>query len=154
MRNNAKAAVVIGYGSALRGDDGLGPAVAAAVAERAWPGVRALAVHQLTPELADVVVGAGLVVFVDARANPGSDAIRIESLVSVGAPAALGHTGDPRSLLALTEALHGCRPPAWWVTVPGQDFGLREGLSPAARTGMAAALRHIELLIGVTRPRP
>ena len=43
--------LVIGYGNELRGDDGLGPYIAARVEEQCLPHVRTLTVHQLTPEL-------------------------------------------------------------------------------------------------------
>ena len=64
--------LVIGYGNELRGDDGVGPAAARAVAGWNRPGIVALDVHQLTPELADDVGQAGYVVFVDAGATIGT----------------------------------------------------------------------------------
>jgi hydrogenase maturation protease len=72
--------VVIGYGNTLRGDDGAGPAVAQAIADRALPGVRSLAVPQLTPELAEIVAEANLVVFVDAALMAEDDGIRAVSV--------------------------------------------------------------------------
>ena len=66
--------LVIGYGNELRRDDGLGPRVAASLA---GPGVRALAVRQLTPELAEEVATARLVVFVDARVNPPAATVEV-----------------------------------------------------------------------------
>src|SRR5262249_51109422 len=63
--------LVIGYGNELRGDDGVGPAAARAVAAWAEPCVQAIATHQLTPELADAIAGAEEVVFVDARIGAG-----------------------------------------------------------------------------------
>lgn len=65
--------LVIGYGNALRGDDGAGPCAALRVGARReggrWGGaLRTLAVHQLLPELVDDIAGAGRVVFIDAYA--------------------------------------------------------------------------------------
>src|SRR5262245_1795360 len=59
--------VVIGYGNDLRGDDAVGLRAAQAVAAWDMPGVCGLAVHQLTPELAEILAGAALAIFVDAR---------------------------------------------------------------------------------------
>ena len=59
--------LVIGYGNTLRSDDGVGPRVAMAVASREWPGFNAIAVQQLTPELAEPLAAAELAIFVDAR---------------------------------------------------------------------------------------
>ena len=61
--------MVIGYGNTLRGDDGVGPRVAEAVAALALPGVRTLVCAQLSPEHADPVAQARTVIFVDAAVN-------------------------------------------------------------------------------------
>ena len=73
--------LVIGYGNALRGDDGAGPCAARLFGERcaARPGgdgaPRALAVIQLLPELVDELAQAARVVFIDAyAANDGKAA--------------------------------------------------------------------------------
>ena len=61
--------LIIGYGNTLRRDDGVGPKVAEAVAALALPGVRALAYPLLTPELAEAVSQARVVIFVDAAVD-------------------------------------------------------------------------------------
>ena len=61
--------LVIGYGNTLRGDDGVGPRAAEAIATLALPGVRALVCPLLTPELAEAVSQAGVVIFVDAAVD-------------------------------------------------------------------------------------
>jgi hydrogenase maturation protease len=139
--------LVIGYGNVLRGDDAVGPQVAAAVARWGLPDVQALAVHQLTPELAEPLAAARLAVFVDARPARAGGAVNVQQLRPADSPATLGHTCDPHVLLALARALYGGHPPAWWVTLPGTNFELGEGLSPAATAGREAALGHITLLV-------
>ena len=77
----ATSLLVIGYGNALRGDDGAGPCAARLFGERcaAQPGPddtqsRALALHQLLPELVDDLAQAARVVFLDAYpANDGNE---------------------------------------------------------------------------------
>jgi hydrogenase maturation protease len=144
---NSKLILVIGYGNDLRGDDAVGPRVAAAVAEWDAPGVRALAVHQLTPELAETLAAADLAIFVDASASPEQEEVEIQLTAPADRDTALGHTCAPRMLLALAESLYGSRPPAWSITVPAQSFALGAGLSPAAERGLAAALQRISELI-------
>jgi hydrogenase maturation protease len=141
-------ALVIGYGNPLRGDDAAGREVAAAVAGWGLPDVQALAVHQLTPELAGPLAGARLAVFVDAYHAPDGGAVNVRRLGRARGPAALGHTGDPRFLLGLAQALYGRRPRAWLVTVPGVDFAFGETLSPAAWDGVRDALRRVAQLLG------
>jgi hydrogenase maturation protease len=134
--------LVIGYGNELRRDDGVGPRVARAVAAWGVPDVLALALHQLTPELAEAVAGAEVVFFVDAAAGDDT-AVRVRPVWPDVRRPALGHTSSPAELLALAVALYGGRPRAWLVTVPAPDLGFGEGLSPAAARGMDDALRHI-----------
>ena len=63
----AEDVLVIGYGNPLRGDDGAGWKAAELLAEDPrLAGAVVLARHQLTPELADDVSRASLVVLVDA----------------------------------------------------------------------------------------
>jgi Ni,Fe-hydrogenase maturation factor len=57
------------------------------------------------------------------------------------------HSADPRSLLALTQAVYGRIPQAWWVLIPGENFELGDRLSPLAETGMAIALEEIAQLL-------
>jgi hydrogenase maturation protease len=136
-------AVVIGYGNTLRGDDGVGPRVAEAVAAQELPGVRTLAVPQLTPELAEVLAGARLAVFVDARANPAGGDVEVLRVQAARGPESVGHTSDPGVLLALTEAVYGAHPPAWLVRIPAMSFPFGAGLSDCASRGAAAALREV-----------
>lgn len=142
--------LVIGYGNLLRGDDAVGQLVAEAVAGWRMRGVQALALHQLTPELAESLARARAVIFVDAYSTLEGEGVRIQPLAQTAGSGAMGHTGDPLTLLALAQAAFGGQPPAWWVLVPGQQFELGAPLSPATRAGMAFALRWICDRVGRT----
>ena len=138
--------LVIGYGNELRGDDAVGPCVARRVAAWRRPEVDGLAVHQLTPELAAALRDVEAVVFVDACTDPSEPEVCLRRL-EAGPGAVVGHTSDPRWLLALTEAVYGRRPEAWLVTIPAADFGLGGRLSATAQAGMSVALRQISRLV-------
>jgi len=146
--SNANA-LVIGFGNSLRGDDGVGPHVADVVASWGLPGLRSMAVPQLTPELAEPLAAAELVIFVDARVAGRGEALEVRSLDPSESRGVLGHVSDPRSLLALARAVYGCQPRAWLITIPAADFSLGEGFSPIAKLGVEAALARICTLIGV-----
>ena len=120
---------MIGYGNPLRGDDGIGPRIAVLVGRRR-PDVRVLHVHQLTPELAPVVAGADVAVFVDARA--GGTGIRVERLVAEAQVSAIDHAVAPGAVLAMAAALYGRRPAAWCVSVSVRRLEFADTLSPAA----------------------
>ncbi len=136
--------LVIGFGNSLRRDDGVGAEVAARVERWKRPGVRALACQQLTPELAEQISSARLVVFVDAEQGRAFGAVRARQISASNSGDLQPHGSDPRALLALTRALFGTCPPAWLITIPVLDFGFGEQLSAGAGRGVAAALRLIE----------
>ena len=144
--------LVIGYGNTLRSDDGVGLKVAAAVELAGLPGVRALACHQLTPELAEPVAQARAVVFVDAAVGAPAG-IQVVELAPAAAGQILAHVSDPKTLLALARDLFGRCPPAWWVTIPIQNTDFGEELSPLAREGMQSALEKIRALAAGQLPR-
>ena len=131
--DTAGTTLVIGYGNSLRSDDGAGPRVAAAVASWDVPGLVAVAVHQLTPELAERLAFADLAIFVDARLASGAESVEVYPLETPAEVGIHGHVCDPRSLLALARAIYGRSPRCWLVTVPSTDFSLGEGLSKTAR---------------------
>lgn len=148
--SDARPALVIGYGNTLRTDDAVGPRAAGAVRGWGLPGVTALAVAQLTPELSEPLSAARLAVFVDARlaADDDPSGVKVEPLEPTGGASTFGHTGDPRRLLALARDVYGRCPRAWLVTVPAADVGVGEGLSPRAVRGLEDALRRIADLLG------
>jgi hydrogenase maturation protease len=139
--------VVIGYGNSLRGDDAIGPQAAAAVAGWERPGVTAIAVPQLTPELAEAVASARLVLFVDAGGERVGEGVRIREVAPSDRTTSIEHVSDSRSLLALTLAVFGICPRAWLITVPATDFAIGEGLSARAADGLDDALALIDLMI-------
>jgi hydrogenase maturation protease len=139
--------VVIGYGNDLRGDDAVGQRVALAVARWRQPSVIAIATHQLTPELATWLVRARFAIFVDASREDESPSPQFRPIEPSSVQLMHGHTGDPRVLLALTQLAYGSCPLACWITIPARRFDFGAELSPTARCGAAAALRHIRALI-------
>src|SRR5271168_4994806 len=135
--------LVIGYGNELRRDDGVGRRVARTVAEWGVPDVCALAVHQLTPELADDIARAETVVFVDAALVGGSPQVSVQSVRAALSNAPTNHASSPPALLALAELLYGRRPVAWLLTVPARDLGFGVGLSPETEKDAVRALRFV-----------
>lgn len=140
--------LIIGYGNELRSDDAVGPQVARAVADWHLPSVNSLAVHQLTPELADAVSIVDYVIFVDACSETCSQTVQLDPL-AVDSPGprttSLGvHSYAPMALLSLTQGLYGHHPQAWLLQIPTEGFELGEALSTKAQEGCDRALRIIE----------
>jgi hydrogenase maturation protease len=142
-------ALVIGYGNSLRGDDGIGLAVANALAnEPVIDRAHVIVCHQLTPELAECLAAVELAIFVDAAADikPGIVVVR-EIHAASPPPSALAHTADPALLLALTRKLYNRSPQAFLVTIGVSSLALGEGLSDAASAALPEAKAAVHRLL-------
>jgi Ni,Fe-hydrogenase maturation factor len=64
--NTYPAILLIGYGNELRSDDGIGQRVSNLIASWKLENLYTLCVHQLTPELAEILVNFDVAIFVDA----------------------------------------------------------------------------------------
>ncbi|AFZ18825.1 hydrogenase maturation protease [Allocoleopsis franciscana] len=137
--------LIIGYGNTIRGDDGAGYQIAESIAQWNLDHVRSLAVHQLTPDLAEAIAQAKTVIFVDAVATLSE--VKIEQLRPNYAASFTGHYADPRSLLALTRALYKAIPTAYRILIPAVNFSFGETLSPVTRKSVDLALVKIKKLV-------
>lgn len=138
--------LVIGYGNTLRFDDGVGPAVAEAVASWGLPHVQTETCHQLVPELIDVIATARLVILVDAEISTGE--VRARSVDDSNDADLLGHHFTPERLLGMTRAILGHCPKSVLITIPVKDLSFGEKLSEQARRGVVEALKIIRTYTG------
>ena len=141
--------LVIGYGNTLRSDDGAGQKVAEKIAQWELPEVRSLAVHQLTPELAEDISQADAVIFIDAVAtnSENSISVQIRQLQVADDDTSLGHSCNPRSLLSVTQVLYGKVIKAYWVLIPAVNFDFSEELSSLTQRGIDIALNQVKQII-------
>jgi len=139
--NDPGTLLVIGYGNRLRGDDAVGPLAADAVATWRLPGVEAVAVPQLTPELAAPLAEARCAVFVDAATD--ADEVSCRAVHPSATPCAMGHALDPGGLLGLALQAFGRAPAAWLLTIPAGGFEVGAGLTLAAQAGLDEALDRL-----------
>jgi hydrogenase maturation protease len=121
--------LIIGIGNPLRSDDGLGWAVAEQLSQDCDMGCDIHTVHQLTPELAQWMAAAKLVVMIDASLEGEPGELRIRPL-STARPGAVGtHYTTPEELTALTTVVYGQCPPVVVVTMTGANFSIGEQFS-------------------------
>jgi hydrogenase maturation protease len=138
---------VIGYGNPLRCDDGVGPKVAEAVEELHLPDVHTLVCQQLSPEHAEPIARARMVIFVDAAVDAPKE-VQLRKLEPNETSQLMAHAADPRTMLALARDVFGHCPQAWWLTIPAVKLDFGEELSPVARRGYEVALEQIQSLAG------
>jgi hydrogenase maturation protease len=135
-------ALVIGYGNDLRTDDGAGRWVADRLDELALEGVEVRSVSQLTPELALIVAGRDVVVFVDASVDTAELTIA-EVDASMAGSGVMSHHGDPATLLTMAASV-GPRPDrAYVVSIPASDLGMGLELTPATLAAAELAVTRI-----------
>ena len=148
---------MIACGNPLRGDDGVAWEVARALGDSALAAgggeIEILAVHQLTPELADGVSRAETVIFVDAGVDAGARAgeillreVEIEP-ASVVRRSEFSHSVGPAELMAVAREIYGRAPAnAFLLTINGGAFEICEMLSEPARRAIPRAVEEIETL--------
>jgi hydrogenase maturation protease len=148
-------AVVIGYGNPLRGDDALGWIAVEELERTPLRGVETLAVHQLTPELAETISRARLVVFIDAAVDlrPGELASR-ELVPRAARPGAFTHEFTPETLLAMAADLYNARPHGFLISLGVGSTELGNGLSAELRSGMPALLKQVRIWLEQAQAGP
>jgi hydrogenase maturation protease len=145
MNDPAANVLLYGYGNPGRGDDGLGPALAAAVEALAMPGIEVDANYQLTVEDAAEMTRFSAVVFADA-ATEGPAPFWFSRIDDSGT-GRLGwtsHSVTPVQVMALARDMFGSRVPAYALGIRGYEFGeLDEGLSAPAQENLDQTLAFV-----------
>jgi len=140
--------LVLAVGNPSRGDDAIGPELAARIEAAALPGVEVISEFQLQIENALDLVGRERVIFVDA----GTGTQAPYELRRVRAAAAFLHTShalSPEAVLATFERVTGqVAPESWVLCVRGESFELGEALSAAAATNLAVAWLELRQKVG------
>jgi hydrogenase maturation protease len=152
----ARRVLVIGCGSELRGDDGVGRRVADRIEALALPGVVVRSVVQLVPELALDVAAADLVILADADLD--ARAVQSERVTrgEAASPTAMSHHLTAASLLQLAATVsdHDASGVAVdaieLVRIPAHDLALGDRLSPRAESDVDAAVALVVEMIDAT----
>jgi hydrogenase maturation protease len=134
--------LVIGYGNAGRGDDGLGPALADRLESLGLPGVTVETGYQLAIEHAELAAAHEIVVFADAAIDVQRDApFYLRRIEAAAETVSSSHHLSPAAVLSLAAELFGVSPIGWLLGIRPVDmdtFGT--GLTPQAEANLTAAL--------------
>jgi hydrogenase maturation protease len=142
MNGPAATILLYGYGNPGRGDDGLGPALAAAIEAMAMPGVEVDANYQLAIEDAAELGRFAAVVFADA-ATDGPSPFWFSRIDAAGTRSIgwSSHSVTPAKVVALARDLFGSKVAAYALGIRGYAFGdLDEGLSAPATENLGKAV--------------
>jgi hydrogenase maturation protease len=149
-------ALVLACGNSQRSDDSVALHIASCLRSgNCDPETEILSHQQWTPELAEPISKAEIVIFVDASAGMPPGTIECRPVQPApDASAGITHRTSPAALLWLAEKLYGRYPQrACLVTVGGASFELSETLSDPVSHAIPRAVECIKaLLSGVTLP--
>jgi hydrogenase maturation protease len=136
--------LIFGYGNTLRGDDGIGHRAAEVLQEMPLPeGVEVLQIHQLAPELGEMICAARVVLFLDASREGEAGELRCRKVTPDESPAGLTHQFTASAILELTRQLYGTAPEGWEITLTGESFDLSDEFSPRVAEAMPRFVRFV-----------
>ncbi|MCF7853446.1 MAG: hydrogenase maturation protease [Candidatus Pacebacteria bacterium] len=135
--------LVIGYGNPGRLDDGLGPALAAALEKETLDGVTVDSNYQLTVEDALPISQHKVVIFADADVA-GPEPFYFKAVKPGKHVTFSSHSISPRSVLGLAEELFEKVPAAYVLGIRGYEFNeFEERLSTGAQNNLQHALAFV-----------
>ncbi|MCG3138267.1 MAG: hypothetical protein HJJLKODD_02129 [Phycisphaerae bacterium] len=142
-----KSILVFGYGNPGRQDDGLGPALAAMVADWNCPGVTVDCDYQLNIEDAATVAEHDGVIFADAAVN-GPEPFAFQEILPFYQPTFTTHHQEAAGVLALAAQLFNKKVPGYLLAIRGYDFNeFGESLSAAAQLNLQQAATFLRQFI-------
>ncbi len=140
--------LVLAVGNPSRGDDAIGPELAARLEAAALPGVEVITEFQLQVENALDLVGRERVIFVDAGTGTTAP-FELRRLTPADDFLHTSHAISPAAVLATYRRVTGEEPPeAWVLCVRGESFDLGADLSPAAAAHLEAAWLELRQRVG------
>jgi len=151
---NGKKVLVIGYGNPARADDGLGPALAERLEEMDIPGLTVESDYQLSIEHAAMAAEHDVVVFADADGS-AAEPFYLRPVEEEPLGRFTSHSVSPGEILRIARSCFDAAPEGYLLGMRAEVLEpFTEGLSPAAREGLEAALEYLMGFIGEQRRGP
>jgi hydrogenase maturation protease len=148
MKTNKARCLILACGNTLRGDDGIGPWLAQWAEERfrGEAGVRVIASHQWSPDMAEDVASAETVLFIDCSLDQAPGQVLLRELAPAPLkPGLVTHHLGASELLHAAQELFGSRPRrAFLLTVGAGSIELGEEFSAAMKAALPDACRLLE----------
>lgn len=141
--------LIFGYGNPSRGDDALGPLLLERLEAQGFPyGIECLTDFQLQVEHALDLEGRELALFIDAHLSC-QPPFEFTALKPEADRSYTTHAMSPSAVLQVfAEIHHRPPPPAFLLSIRGEQFELGEGLSAEAQANLEAAIQFAAKLCG------
>lgn len=144
---NINKILLIGYGNPVRGDDGLGPAIAEFFEKKNIAGLTVDSDYQLTVEDSSQVAENAIVIFADASLDCTEPFSFKPVLAKEGANFST-HSVEPCDVMFLAEKLFSANTKGYVLGIRGYDFQqFKEGLTEKAKANLHKAAEFIGKLI-------
>jgi hydrogenase maturation protease len=140
--------LVICIGNTLRFDDGFAWHVADELAREGDENLHVLKVLQLTPELAEAISEAALIIFVDAAAHGKPGTVTCDPVTSSESDFRYSHDFTPATLMQMANTLYGRQLKAFLICTAGKVFEHGESLSPEVASAVRAAVAKVREIAG------
>ena len=135
--------LLLAWGNPAREDDGLGPALAAAMEALHLPGLTVSCDYQLQVEDAAAVAEHDLVVFADAAVE-GPEPFAFSPVQPRDQAGFSSHSLPPEALLGLARRCFDRTVPGWLLAIRGHSFApFVEALTAPARGNLEAAMEFL-----------
>ncbi len=139
--------LLIGYGNPGRLDDGLGPALAAAIEHKAPKNVTVDANYQLTVEDAAEIAEHDVVIFADASVN-SDEPFTFKPITPKIVNTFSSHSIEPEIVLGFAEDLFQAKTKGYALAIRGYEFNeFGEKLSSKARDNLISAVEFLSELL-------
>lgn len=139
--------LVFALGNPSRGDDALGPTLAARLESANWPEVEVIVDFQLQVEHALDLAGRRLVIFVDAALDV-ERACEVRAIKPARDESHTSHALSPAAVLETFERITGqAAPEAHILAIRGQSFELGAPLSAIAIDAVESAWEMLRTLL-------
>lgn len=145
--------LILGIGNPGRGDDGLGPAAAAAIARMALPSVTTSDPYQLAIEDAADIAEHDVIWFVDATMS-GIDPYTVDEIHPATEIGFTSHVLSPHTVLGIARDYFSRTPRAFLLAIRGYNFAFSEALTPQAAENLADALAMLTRRLRDTETEP
>jgi hydrogenase maturation protease len=140
--------LIIGFGNPLRSDDGLGWHVAEQLSRQlSQNDVQVIAVHQLTPEMAELASHVERMLFIDASRMGEPGTLQCETVVPAVASSRYSHDLSPAALLGLAQELYGRCPEAYLLSIAGECFETGDTMSATVEKAIPSLLAEVDRLL-------
>jgi hydrogenase maturation protease len=139
-----KRALIIGFGSEIRGDDAFGPQIGYELEDRVHPSVVVETCQGLTPDIALTISEVDLVIFIDCAVGDVPGQIRHEKVMpSDDKSLSMVHFLSPQSLMTWCGSLYHKLPEAHIFTVTGKSYDIDEDLTEPVRQAFPKVIDQV-----------